>query len=142
MQSAGSFRNRVPETVFCVPQHVSDGTETFHAGDDMFRDDTDPGNHLIENFIFCRQFFSAGLLFRLMTDGVSGFVPLKSAVFENPVSAGSATLLPPGKAGLSSSAIFLSCFFPSYVPLRHMTFLLHASAMTMFFTVRVFFLPL
>jgi len=56
MQPAGDFHDKVSETVFCVPQHVFDDTETLHAGDDMLRDDTDPGNHPVENFIFRRQF--------------------------------------------------------------------------------------
>jgi len=66
MQSAGNFHDKVREPLFRVPQHVFDDAETFHAGDDMLRDDTDAGNHLIENLIFRRQFFSAWLFFRLI----------------------------------------------------------------------------
>jgi len=68
MQSAGDLRDKVGESLFRVPQHVFDDTETLQAGDDMLRDDTYPGNHPVENFIFRRQFFSVWLFFRLITD--------------------------------------------------------------------------
>jgi len=82
MKPAGGFRDRVVKSVFRTPAGFSDNTETFYACDDMLRDDTDPGNHFIENLIFRRQFFSPGLFLRLMTDCVFRSVPLKPGIFE------------------------------------------------------------
>ena len=63
MQSAGDFHDKVAESFFRVSEHIFDNAETLHARDDMLRNDTDPGNHLIENFILSRQFFSPGTSF-------------------------------------------------------------------------------
>ena len=87
-ESAGNFRDRVMKSGFRVPEHFFDNADAFDAGDYMLCNDADSRNHRVENSVFSRQFFSAGLLFRLTADCAGGFAPLKAGIFENRAAAG------------------------------------------------------